>query len=158
MLLVVIINVIELLLLLRVSLFYFLSDVDEVVHQSQSIGACDGVLKRKVTDEESGDGDQTVTKKQRIFKELQAEDKIYELSNKQFADQSKRKIRWAVKLFSDWRMSCMGEPDVADQILNCDLSLMRGVSKKDLAYALCRFIREVKNWMVMNILRTHCLL
>ena len=82
--------------------------------------------------------------KKRNFNEPQNDAKIFELSNKTFACESRRKIRWAVTMFNDWRVARMGEVLVAPEIRRCDLGIVEELCKEDLSFALCRFIREVK--------------
>ena len=54
------------------------------------------------------------------------------------------KIRWAVKLYRDWREMRLNRVDFKEAILNADLDKIKTVSKDDLEFALCRFICEVK--------------
>ena len=80
----------------------------------------------------------------RVFKPPQTEDKIKSLSFKNFTAQSKRKIRWAVNLFSDWRTNRLREVFVNREIRQCDLDFVNELSEADLCYAMCRFISEIK--------------
>ena len=90
-----------------------------------------------------GDG-ACVGNKKRKFKEPQSDDKIDSCSNKNFAPQSKRKIKWAVKMYCDWRNTRLQNGEVAQEILRADLNELCGMSKYDLSFALARFIREIK--------------
>ena len=83
--------------------------------------------------------------KKRCFKAPISEDKIYELSNKTFASESCRKIKWAVKMFNEWRISRMKEIFVNAEIRRCDLNFPQEINKDDLCFALSRFVREVKH-------------
>ena len=82
--------------------------------------------------------------KKRVFKAPQNEDKITEMSYKSFAYESKRKIRWAVTMYDQWRVGRMKELLVSLQIRRSDMSFVNDFSKQDLCYAMSRFIREVK--------------
>ena len=82
--------------------------------------------------------------KRRIFKGPQSEDKIYELSFKNFSEQSRKKIRWAVNMYDEWRLNRMKELFVSREIRNVDLNFVKEFSESDLCHALCRFIGEVK--------------
>ena len=83
-------------------------------------------------------------KKSRNFKEPQNDDIIDSVSNKRFAPQSKRKIKWAVNMFCDWRTERLSDHGVPMQIQNCDLDRLSDVKQGDLAYSLSRFVREIK--------------
>ena len=85
-----------------------------------------------------------VKNKKRVFKPLQMADKIHQLSNENFAVESKYKILWAVGMFNDWTIARMSQLLVEHQIRNCDMSCVQYFSKEDLCFALVRFIREVK--------------
>ena len=80
----------------------------------------------------------------RQFKETEDEDKIYELSNKHFAEQSKRKIRWTANLYSEWRLKRVMESGCPTQIVHANLDHYSQIVKVELAYSLSRFLREVK--------------
>ena len=82
--------------------------------------------------------------KSRNFKKPQNDDIIGTFSNKKFVPQSKRKIKWAVNMFCDWRSEHLSDNGVSMQIRNCDLDCLSEVNKCDLAYSLCRFVREIK--------------
>ena len=83
-------------------------------------------------------------KKTRVFKIPENDNNIRNLSNKHFAPQSKRKMRWAVNLYSDWRRNRMTLPGVDCSIIDANLEVLDGFSEFDLAYSLCRFVREVR--------------
>ena len=85
-----------------------------------------------------------VTVKRRVYNKPQEEAKISELSNKNFAVESKKKIRWAVNMFEQWHLERLKNVLVASEIRNCDLSFVKYFSKSDLCYCLERFITEVK--------------
>ena len=83
-------------------------------------------------------------KKKREFKQPVDDSEIAGVSNRVFAPQSQRKIKWVVNLYSEWRRNQIGKPFCPNQIINSNLDLILHLKQCDLAYALCRFIREVK--------------
>ena len=82
--------------------------------------------------------------KERQFKSPQDEDKISKLSFKNFAEQSKKKIRWAVNLYSEWQLNRMKQLFVDKAVRDVDLACVGEIEKANLCYALCRFITEIK--------------
>ena len=81
--------------------------------------------------------------KKRCYKKSEDPDKINELSHKNFAAESKRKIRWAVNLYDDWRNTRIG--DGCDlQIKKANLNALFSFGKQELAYSLIRFVTEIK--------------
>ena len=69
---------------------------------------------------------------------------IQELSHKNFAPHSKRKMRWAVNMFSKWRANRLRNGIVPSEIVNANLDGVFSFAQQDLAYALSCFISEVK--------------
>ena len=53
-------------------------------------------------------------------------------------------MKWAVNMYSQWRINKMGSGYISDQIVNANLDVINEVSKADLCFALSRFICEVK--------------
>ena len=104
-------------------------------------------LKRPVgecSNDDSGEFSGGLEKKMKRFRSPVKEDKIKTLSNRRFALQSRKKIRWAVNMYNDWRRKCLLEPYPAEQIKNANLNSLFSFSQGDLEYALARFIREVR--------------
>ena len=69
----------------------------------------------KTTRGEVGDGEasgavKTKKKKGCLFKAPEDESEIQNKTKKQFVPESKRKIRWAVNLYGEWRSNRMGMP------------------------------------------------
>ena len=83
-------------------------------------------------------------KKKRSYKQCEDEDKIIELSHKNFAGQSKLKIRWTVNLYDDWHNSRVRQLSCAMYIKNANLNAFFSFEKQDLAYSLIRFVTEIK--------------
>ena len=67
-----------------------------------------------------------------------------DVTNKKFAVQSQKKMRWAVKLYSEWRVNHIKTTVAGVQIMNVDLDRIFQFNKEYLCYSLCRFIREIK--------------
>ena len=82
--------------------------------------------------------------KTREFKDPEDDSAIANVSNKVFAPESQRKIKWAVNLYCQWRVNRIAKPFCPNQIINANLDFLVHVTQVDLAYSLCRFIREVK--------------
>ena len=83
-------------------------------------------------------------KRKRIFKDPVVDENIDDLSKKQFAPESKRKMQWAVNMYNDWCRSRVGRPDCPDQIIQANLEILHTFSMSQLAYALCRFVTEIR--------------
>ena len=92
----------------------------------------------------SEEDDESKKRRRREFKRPDDEDKINELSHRSFALQSKKKIRWAVNMYKDWRHGRILDPFVPCQIKRADLSNLFTFSVGDFEYSVARFIREVK--------------
>ena len=59
----------------------------------------------------SGETNGGSKKVRRSFKQPSEEDKIVELSNKNFTVQSKKKMRWVVNMYCDWRANRLNVAD-----------------------------------------------
>ena len=71
---------------------------------------------------------------------LHGED-LVQLAHKSFSEDTMRKVRWATKMYRDWRNYRHSQG--LEQI-ECDLDDKATVSVASLKFALCRFITEVK--------------
>ena len=74
-------------------------------------------------------------KRARVFKNPDINFNI--LENKQFAPESKRKMKWAVNLYSDWRRARLSRIGVSDEIIKANLDNLHSFSQS-------RFITEVR--------------
>ena len=83
-------------------------------------------------------------KKGRVFKDPVNDDSIQVMSRKVFAPQSRKKMKWAMNLYSEWRANRIGNPGVSSCIVNANLDRFDSFTKGELAYSLCRFVREVR--------------
>ena len=91
-----------------------------------------------------GDGHIQTEGKKRKFKKPQTDKNISILGNKKFAQQSKKKIMWAVNMYCDWRKARLSDVNVANEIKKADLNCLSAFDQSHLCYSLVRFIREVK--------------
>ena len=82
--------------------------------------------------------------KKRVFKEPENDEKIGDMTKKQFAPESKRKIRWAVNLYNEWRCHRLENPLCPLEIIQANLKVTDQFEKGDLAFSLARFVREVR--------------
>ena len=119
-------------------------DVDEAIRKSQE--PMYNVLMNSVVNEREHKNVQEVevfggdcVKKARMYKEQVDPDKISELSHKNFAPQSKRKIRWAVNLYNDWCESRIKTSNVPVEVTKANLNAL-SFEKHELAYSMIRFI------------------
>ena len=112
--------------------------------EGSGLGITHGVdgrpLKRK-GDDLGEDGTEKKTKRQ--FKVPESADKIYDLSNRKFSEQSRNRIKWALKMFNEWHNNRMSEVHVEGQRRRSDLQFS-DYSQQDLCYTLYRFITEVR--------------
>ena len=131
-------------------LLLFLSDVDEMVHNSQVadgkgeisnsfVQGCSSAINVPNT----GICDKK-TKKVRQYKVPEHDKNIDNFSKKCFALQSKCKMKWAVNLYSGWRTNRLSKFCNSVEIVRADLDKLHQFNQNDLCYSLCRFIREVK--------------
>ena len=90
------------------------------------------------------------------FKDSEDEDKIKELSNKHFAEQSKRKIRWAVNLYSDWRRNRVHDASCPKPIVRADFKIVSMELLKLILHLLCQdSLEKLRGLMVKIIHQTH---
>ena len=83
-------------------------------------------------------------KRNREFKEPMSDDKIDYLGKKQFAPESKKKMKWAVNMFCQWRFNRLSKPFCPSQVINSNLDDLANIVPLDLSFALSRFIVEVR--------------
>ena len=83
----------------------------------------------------------SVTPSPRTFNMPLPEDALKELSHKNFSDDTMRKVKWARKMYRDWRSyrQSLGMENMA-----LDLEDTATITPENLQFALCRFITEVK--------------
>ena len=75
------------------------------------------------------------------FKAPLPEDTLTELSQKNFATETLKKVRWVWKMYREWRAHCHG---LGLEYIACDLEDRVTISASSLKFALCHFITEVK--------------
>ena len=127
-------------------------DVDKVVESLQAQN-CDGltngindgsaIVEQVMTSKVSG-SDVTSVMKKRTFKAPQCDLVIDNFAHKDFVPQSKRKIKWAVGMYSDRRNARLNDVNVPSEIVRADLNDLVNLTKSDLVFALSQFVREIK--------------
>ncbi len=90
-----------------------------------------------------GGGDVEDSDKDRFRAPLSA-DELELLKNRTFAENTEKKVSWAVDLFKEWWRQRAARPGCDMRILWGDLNNVRQVSKGNLAFSLCAFVSEVK--------------
>ena len=80
----------------------------------------------------------------RVFKDPTDDFKIDDLGKKQFAPESKKKMRWAVNMYCQWRSNRMSSALCPDQVINSNLDDLSNLSQGSFSYALSRFIVEIR--------------
>ena len=90
------------------------------------------------------DSNYYANKKKRVFKEPTGDGDFSILEKKQFSAESKKKMKWAVNMYSDWRKSRIGFVGCPDEIIKANLDLLHTFDKRDLCYALSKFVTEIK--------------
>ena len=68
---------------------------------------------------------------------------LEELMNKRYAQNSERKVWWAVKTNSQWRLHSMEMDNCDPRIFCSDVHDVKTLDKGSFAFALCKFITEV---------------
>ena len=82
-------------------------------------------LKRKREVEEgetSGEVNFGKPKVRHTFKDVSSDENIWELSFKNYAPESKKKMRWAMQSYNDWRNDRIRGQQVPFQIIRCDFN------------------------------------
>ena len=75
------------------------------------------------------------------FKEPLGQEQLTELSHKNFSRNTMKKVRWAVKMYHEWRVHHHG---LGLEFIPCDLYDRSIVTATSLRHALCCFITEIK--------------
>ncbi len=76
------------------------------------------------------------------FKAPMHETKLTSLFNKQFASETIKKLKWGIKMYTEWRDACNKNLDLA--LIQADLNDLSTLTKRNLSYALYRFVTEIK--------------
>ena len=98
-----------------------------------------------VMEDNGGEVAREVKNKQiRTFKKNSSSDEIIDASKKKFAPQSKRKMKWVLNMFDEWRNYRMKQESVPIEVQRCDLNRVGQFSEFDLCFVLARFICEIK--------------
>ena len=75
------------------------------------------------------------------FHEPLPKENLIAMSHKTFSDETKKKIRWAVKMYGQWRGYFH---HLGLEFITCDLDDIVTVTPDSLMFALCHFLMEVK--------------
>ena len=78
----------------------------------------------------------------RSFKQPLESGVLDDLSHKNFAPDTMKKIKWVTKMYREWRNYRHSLPDM--HFIECDLDDKDTITKESLMFALCRFLTEVK--------------
>ncbi len=109
--------------------------------QKEELPESDPVLDF-VTKQGGGDVD-PVPEKTFRFKPATTDTEMEQLSGKKFAQNTDRKISWAVELFAEWRKNRILDPNCPGKILWSSL-VDPDLNKAHLCYSLCAFINEIR--------------
>ena len=77
----------------------------------------------------------------RAFNVPLPKEKLDDLSHKNFSDETGKKIKWATKMYREWRMH---RHSLGLEFIACDLDEVDTISYDSLVFALSRFLTEVK--------------
>ena len=83
-------------------------------------------------------------KKNREFKQPEHDENMNSIIQEKFAPHSRRKIMWAVNLYSNWHSNRIYIPGCPPEIVNANLECVNAFAKSDLCYSMIHFVREVK--------------
>ena len=78
----------------------------------------------------------------RTFKQPLKEEDLEELSHKNFAPDTMKKVKWAMKMFKEWCDNRNLLPNL--EAITCDLDNKSSIDKGALIFALTRFLSEIK--------------
>ena len=63
--------------------------------------------------------------------------------SKKYADSSKKKVKWAVKNYSNWRVHAMKQDKSEHRLVDANVHVTKSLNKSCFSFALCKFITEV---------------
>ena len=70
-----------------------------------------------------------------------SQEELNDLSHKNFAPETIKKIRWATKMFCEWRLYRHSH---GFEAIPCDLDDITSITEESVIHGVCRFITEVK--------------
>ena len=111
---------------------------------SMQVTSCDlsGNICQPETSQFTSDLNECGASSQRSFHDPLKEEDLEELCHKNFAPETLKKVKWAVKLYHEWRRyrcSSSGSGSI-----ECDLDDKTSITKRGLIFALVRFLSEIK--------------
>ena len=80
----------------------------------------------------------------RTFKQNELNDQIDKINKKVFAPQSRRKMKWVLNMYDQWRGYRLKQQSCPEEVHRCDLNLVGLFTQSDLCFVLAHFICEVK--------------
>ncbi len=86
----------------------------------------------------------TVASGKRVYNAFRGVENLVEMSKRQFADASQRKMKWVTGLYDRWREYRLQAQDCDRRICRSDLHLRNTLVKKDLAFSLACFTTEIR--------------
>ena len=67
---------------------------------------------------------------------------LSKLSHKTFAEDTMKNINWVTNMFNEWREVRNSNPEM--EYMHADLDAVSTLTVKNLSYAICRFITEIR--------------
>ena len=77
----------------------------------------------------------------RTFHTRLKQDELQDLSHKNFAPETMKKVKWVTKIYREWPAF---QASSQLETTQCDLDNVDTITYQSLLFALCRFITEVK--------------
>ena len=83
-----------------------------------------------------------IKQSQREFNDPLKPEVFEQMKYKNFSPETNKKIKWATKIYREWRSYRNGCADLKS--IDCDLDVKSSITQDNLTFALSRFITEVK--------------
>ena len=84
-----------------------------------------------------------VSPKKRKYEEPLDLADLEELMQNRYSRNSEKKVHWAFKAYSKWRLHAMDTKGFDQRLTNANVHDVKTLIKTDYAFALCKFITEV---------------
>ena len=94
------------------------------------------------TSQFTSDLNESAVSSQRSFHDPLKEEDLEELCHKNFAPETLKKVKWAVKLYREWRTYRCSSSGL--ESIECDLDDKTSITKLGLIFALVHFLSEIK--------------
>ena len=104
------------------------------------------VIRVKQIQEGDGTDDRNYysNKRRRIFKEPTSDVDFGVLEKNSLLLNPRKKIKWAVNMYSQWRLNRISYVGCSDEIVKANLDMLHTFDKRDLSFALSKFVTEIK--------------